>query len=265
VVGREDMYVICNQAHYSQFEAWATTTGFPRANIFNDGTTSNEDRLYEFHPYPFAYPFAYFTIYRGAVADLHLAATQFKLKERYSGVLVVAGDTLFLKDFSVHDFLSLARSNHPHCLVTTYTVSDADTFKTGIISVDWSTSTNSNSKTTADKIDTTTSHTQNKNAIIKPKLGKITHFLEKPGPTATPSRSACPCFYYLTSHSLDFLDTFLQEAKQQNRPLSEIDATGKFLGWLVLRTGVFAVEISGRLDIGGLESFVKAEEYLTNV
>lgn len=79
---------------------------------------------------------------------------------------------------------------------------------------------------------------------------KVTKFLEKPDPSETESRSACPCFYLFAGDALRALGKFL---KQPNVP----DSSGHFLRYLVERTevGIFATEISKRYDIGNLESY----------
>ena len=89
---------------------------------------------------------------------------------------------------------------------------------------------------------------------------RIAGFLEKPNPADTPSRYACPCFYYLHRHALPHLHAFL--AEQEGRPLDEYDATGKFIAYLISRVPVHAYPISGRLDIGNLPSYLEACAYL---
>jgi hypothetical protein len=46
--------------------------------------------------------------------------------------------------------------------------------------------------------------------------------------------------------------------------LAEIDATGKFIAWLITKSPVYSVGISGRMDIGGLKSLIEAEAYIIN-
>ena len=57
--------------------------------------------------------------------------------------------------------------------------------------------------------------------------------MEKPGPKATTSRLACPCFYLLSSLALVELDNFMEVKK--DRPLAERDAPGNFIRFLVSR------------------------------
>ncbi|XP_077304818.1 uncharacterized protein LOC143924395 isoform X2 [Lithobates pipiens] len=65
---------------------------------------------------------------------------------------------------------------------------------------------------------------------------KITALLEKPSPTDTTSRLA-------------------------DAPISEKDAPGLFLSWLVIRKPVYCHPLSGRFDVGNLESYIKCNEY----
>lgn len=44
--------------------------------------------------------------------------------------------------------------------------------------------------------------------------------------------------------------------------LEEIDASGKWISYLVKNRDVYSLEIQGRLDIGGLESYLEAQRYL---
>lgn len=152
----------------------------------------------------------------GACGDLALA-----LRERAAligdrDVIVVAGDTLFFQDFGLGGFLDALppwRSG-----VVTYQIgSDAETRKRGIVEVE------------AD--------------------GRVRALLEKPEPSATTSRSACPAFYAYRHSCKLLIGRFLRE--HVDAPLETKDAPGQLLAWL-LREGheVQAVPISGRFDIG---------------
>ncbi|KAI9209169.1 nucleotide-diphospho-sugar transferase [Polychytrium aggregatum] len=222
-----DCFIICNDFFHGQFQAWAQRpgVGFPPGQILNDGSTSNETRL-------------------GAIRDLALAISTFGLHER--PVLVVAGDTLFLKSFSLEAFLTaaLTRPDSEASLVTCYDIGSEDTRKTGILEID------------GDR--------------------RVVGFVEKPEPTETTSRLACPCFYFLAPAALRQLDLFLEHKKQLHGGdqehgsdaaaavpwLEEIDATGRLLAWLIHQVDVYASEIEGRLDIGGLASYIDAEAYM---
>ena len=142
----------------------------------------------------------------GAVGDIQLAIAHFGLQEH--DTIVVGGDTLFYSDFSLASVISAlyrARANHPDCsAVLSYTTDDAGASKYGILEI------------------------QDTNHIV-------TAFLEKPGPVATRSRWACPCFYILSTKALSLVTTFLQE--NADAPLSARDAPGNFIRYLFPRVG----------------------------
>ncbi|KAI9496164.1 nucleotide-diphospho-sugar transferase [Zychaea mexicana] len=160
----------------------------------------------------------------GAVPDIAFGIHHFGLENE--DVLVIGGDTLFLNDFKLKDLLENVSSGS--CLVTTYRVPDNQVHKFGIVETD------------AD--------------------GVMKSFLEKPYPPDTESRLACPCFYLFDRQALPLLDAFVDEMKDQ--PKETFDATGKFLAYLYPRFKVVTYPISGRIDVGGLESYIEANEYL---
>jgi UTP-glucose-1-phosphate uridylyltransferase len=89
--------------------------------------------------------------------------------------------------------------------------------------------------------------------------GIVTNFLEKPRPDQTPSRLACPCFYILSTDALNFL----REYVQQSTSLKDVDATGQFISALYKVFPVQTYPISGRFDIGALDSYITANDYFT--
>ncbi|KAJ3207221.1 hypothetical protein HDU67_007607 [Dinochytrium kinnereticum] len=220
VTTQHEIFVVCNASNHTQFKSWAEANSFPSDHMLNDGSTDNASRL-------------------GAVADMELAVRHFKIADKgFRGLLVIAGDTLFLRDFNLQDFISKSLKVSPACLVTSYTVRDEETVKTGImegeeVQVDGS------------------------------RYTRIRQFLEKPSPDQTTSRSACPCFYFLPTETLGYLSEFLTMVKATQK-LEEFDATGKYVQWLVHQAPVYATGISGRLDIGGLASLIEAEMYMKN-
>ncbi|KAI8802919.1 nucleotide-diphospho-sugar transferase [Cladochytrium replicatum] len=215
---QSDFFLVTNDAFHELFASWATHrfgSAFVDSNIFNDHSTSNETRL-------------------GACVDMALAIEQLGIWKNYDGVLVIAGDTLFLADFEINEFLKMAWENtKAGCVVAAYTVSDADTKKVGVM------------ETTVDDVGNE----------------KVTGLVEKPGPDATTSRLACPCFYLLKSEGMAKLLEFVEEHKSLG--LEAVDASGLFVAWLVQRCPTYALRISGRLDIGGLDSLRDAEAYLS--
>ena len=81
--------VITNDKFFDQFESWKERLVGrlkEKVVIFNDFSSSNEDRL-------------------GAVTDLHQAMTVTS-QDGECPVLVIAGDTIFSAEFSLHQFLN---------------------------------------------------------------------------------------------------------------------------------------------------------------
>ena len=215
-ISLQDMFIICNEHYHKAFLEWSSspspsTWKFPVSNLHNDGSTSNENR-------------------HGANKDIHIAVSHFGLAS--SPLLIVAGDTLFLRDFSMTEFLGYLKQGGSS-LVTHYRVKhDKDTKLTGIL-------------------------------LLDEKDNRATDFLEKPDPSVTMSRLACPCFYLLQPEALSLLTTFLDDCVKHKKALEEYDATGKFVGWLIKHTShpIHSYPISGRLDIGNLENLIEAERY----
>ncbi|KAM9850888.1 glucose-1-phosphate adenylyltransferase isoform 2-T2 [Aulostomus maculatus] len=164
----------------------------------------------------------------GAVACLQLAIKHFGIEE---DVLVIGGDTLFREDFSLSRiaarFSELQASCDHSCLVLSYRCGDEETRKYGILEVDGNL--------------------------------RVLRMKEKPDPSETRSRRACPCFYVLARSSLPLLDTFLEEKKEA--VIEERDAPGNFVSWLIARRPVYTHEISGRFDVGNLRSYAECDLY----
>ncbi|XP_059199434.1 uncharacterized protein zgc:136439 [Centropristis striata] len=164
----------------------------------------------------------------GAVACLQLAVKHFNIVDH---VLVIGGDTLFKEDFSLSKvkgrFSELLAECEDSCLVLSYQCKEDETHKYGILEVD------------SDL--------------------RILCMKEKPLPSETKSRRACPCFYVLSKRSLPLLDSFLEEKKEA--PIDEKDAPGNFVSWLIPRRPVYTHEISGRFDVGNLPSYIDCDLY----
>jgi len=163
----------------------------------------------------------------GAVAAIKLARDHFHV---HDDMLVIGGDTLFLPDFdlkaTVEAFMTQHRQHrHGSSMLLAYTTDDVGASKCGILETD--------------------------------KHNEVTAFLEKPGPKATTSRLACPCFYLLSSLALVELDNFMEVKK--DRPLAERDAPGNFIRFLVSRLPCYVMPISGRYDVGGLQSYIDCD------
>ncbi|GBC02042.1 hypothetical protein RclHR1_04420012 [Rhizophagus clarus] len=209
------LYIVTNSMAYSSFISWAEVHNIPTKNIINDGSTSNENRL-------------------GAVEDIYFTIKTLSLQN--SNLLIIGGDTLFLKDFNfnkLNEKFNLINSNDDlACLVTTYKVNDDNVNKFGILELD--------------------------------ENNQVINFLEKPSSQSTNSRTACPCFYFLHYKSLELLKEFLEESKNNpNHILEDRDATGKFLAWVINNNKFkfFAENVQGRIDVGGLQSYIDANKY----
>lgn len=161
----------------------------------------------------------------GACRDLQLALEQRADVIGDRDVLVVAGDTLFFQDFSLARFLD-ALPEGSSGVVTYQIKEDSETRKRGIVEVD--------------------------------PVGRVTRLLEKPEPSETLSRSACPAFYGYRRAAWQRIDEFL--AEKAGEGLAAVDAPGKLLAWLIERSPVHAVPVSGRLDIGNLNQVRGAVE-----
>ncbi|XP_077435649.1 glucose-1-phosphate adenylyltransferase [Vanacampus margaritifer] len=164
----------------------------------------------------------------GAVACLQLAVKHFHIQDH---VLVIGGDTLFKEDFSLariqSRFCQLQAECEDNNMLLSYQCRDDETPKYGIVEVD-------------DEL-------------------RVVCMKEKPLPSETTSRRACPCFYVLSKKSLPLLDAFLLEKK--DAAILEKDAPGNFVSWLILRKPVYAHEIGGRFDVGGLQSYLDCDRF----
>ncbi|CAB4410112.1 unnamed protein product [Rhizophagus irregularis] len=176
---KTSLYIVTNSTAYSSFISWAETHNIPTNNIINDGTTSNENRL-------------------GAVEDIYFTIKKFSSSLQNSNLLIIGGDTLFLKDFNfkkLYEKFNLINSNDDDdeaCLVTTYKVND--------------------------------------DVVSK----------------------------------FELLKEFLEESKNNpNHTLEDRDATGKFLAWVINNNKFkfFAENVQGRIDVGGLQSYIDANKY----
>ncbi|XP_028848098.1 uncharacterized protein LOC114797363 [Denticeps clupeoides] len=164
----------------------------------------------------------------GALACLQLTIGHFSLDDH---LIVIGGDTLFKEDFSLLKFMGRFSELQAECgdssLVLTYRCKDEETSKYGILEVDHDL--------------------------------RATCMLEKPRPSETQSRKACPCFYLLSRTCLPLLPEFLHEKKAA--PIEERDAPGIFLSWLITRKPVYVFEVAGRFDVGNLSSYTECDQY----
>lgn len=167
----------------------------------------------------------------GAVSCMNTIVKHFTIDD---DLIVIAGDTLFYDDFDLseiidrfHKFQSL---DAEASLVLYVTCKDEEVVKYGILEVD--------------------------------EISQLVGFLEKPQPSETSSRKECPCFYILSRHSLPLLQQFLLDT--QDSPLTKRDAPGNFIKYLYKRKPVYAMEVSGRFDVGSLQSYILCDEHFRN-
>ncbi|XP_065194555.1 uncharacterized protein LOC135825851 [Sycon ciliatum] len=169
----------------------------------------------------------------GAIADIELVIQKRGLT---GDLLVIGGDTLFHDDFRLSRFLDeyldlqTRWGDELGAFAEVYTCPEEDVSRRGIVEVD------------ADNV--------------------VTSFLEKPRPTETQSRLACPCFYIFSSKALPLISAFLLELK--DRPLAERDAPGNFLPYLSARLKVIVSRVSGRFDVGNLPTYRACDDYFTS-
>ncbi|KPP61116.1 hypothetical protein Z043_120827 [Scleropages formosus] len=150
---------------------------------------------------------------------------------RALGATQYVDTVLVVEDFSlatvITEFSDLQAKCNESNLVLSYECKDDETSKYGILEVD---------------------------ADLRVRCMK-----EKPLPSQTNSRRACPCFYLLSESTIPLLDKFLEEKKAA--PIEERDAPGNFLSWLILRKPVYIHQVSGRFDVGNLAAYIECDNF----
>jgi len=139
-------------------------------------------------------------------------------------VMVIGGDTLFFDDFKLSDVMAVFREKATNVVLQYPIAHDIDTLKTGVLELDDS--------------------------------GIVVNMLEKPHPSTSSSRKGCPCFYLYTRDTLQLLPQFIASAAS----LAEADAPGHFVSWVWSRSPCYAHYVSGRYDIGGLQTYIDCEK-----
>lgn len=102
-----------NQLFYDKFLNWSGTVNDRALQIRSNGVLNNESRL-------------------GSVGDMALSVKLFNVD---TDLLVIAGDTVFLKDFDYTDFITKAHST-PGVLVTSFDIGDEDVRKVGVLQIE---------------------------------------------------------------------------------------------------------------------------------
>lgn len=157
----------------------------------------------------------------GACRDIAFACEKANIDD---DLMVIGGDTLFFEDFKLTDVLSEFNKRGTNVILSYPIVNDIDTLKTGVLELD-------------------------SNHIV-------VNMLEKPHPDMTTSRLGCPCFYFYNKKTLNRLNEFISGAKS----LAEADAPGHYVAWVWSREPCYAHHVSGRYDIGGLQSLIECEK-----
>jgi len=160
----------------------------------------------------------------GAIADIALTIKQ---KEIDDDLLIVAGDTLFYPDFKLEEVITQFYQLQGSLITCYHLTDDQETMKRGIIEIDHS--------------------------------KQVINFLEKPSPEETSSRLACPPLYIYHRNTLPLIHSFL--AEKATASLQERDAPGNLVKYLYQKTVIFAHQITGRFDVGGLADYIKTNKF----
>lgn len=154
----------------------------------------------------------------GAIGDLTLVVKKFWLRDDLG---VFSGDNLFLS--GLKSFIAFAESHRPHASLGVVDVGDRERARQyGIVRVD------------GEK--------------------KIVEFLEKP--KEPPSTLASTGAYWFPQENLNFLDRYIHEGHNADRP-------GDYISWLVKVDHVFAYPFEEKwFDIGDLNSYREADRVL---
>lgn len=220
-------YIITNHVYHQQFVVFAEKYHLPTSNVIDDGSVSNETRL-------------------GAVTDIalliqHLQKTKTGANE---ALVVLGGDTLFLADFSLERVVRQQQALNTSAVLT-YKCPDRDTKISGVLllnNIPYSGEVFG--KPSKDGIATAPS---------------AVNFLEKPEPTATPSRAACPCWYLYIPEDFSHI---LEYVKANRNQLSAVDAPGHLVKYMITVSAIKALPVSERIDIGNLQTYIEADEYM---
>ena len=214
-----DVYLVTNAKQFKHFERWATSRGIPASKVINDGSTTRWSSL-------------------GAARDLLLALTRagsFGDKGLDQDVMVIAGDSLFHRDFDLHSVVTERHVEAGQSLAVTYRLgADEDASTRGIAEVDASTR-------------------------------QVLRFVEKPQPGATASRDACPLFYILKPDLVALLPAFVEEHDRDAKP-----SLGGFMAWAINGKGseVYSMRMPGVFRLigdAGLQEYLDLVEHFERI
>ena len=187
-----DVYLVTNAKHFKHFERWATARGIPVSHVVNDGSTMRSTGL-------------------GACRDLLLGLKRANwFKDQTRDVMVIAGDSLFHREFDLQAIVTEKHVENGDSLVVSYRLGpDEDPSTRGIVEVD-------------------------------PTSRRVTRFVEKPKNYAGGEVAACPLFYILQPAVVKQLPEFVGSC--QGNKLRRADSTvdsfhkpslGQFMEWIV--------------------------------
>ena len=157
-----EILLVTNDKFLEQFaksRKWYAADFDGKIKIISDGSTCNDTRL-------------------GAVADIKFGLDNFSAED---DVLIIAGDTLFRKDFKLNEFIAefqalKKKKKEGLALITECPCPEEEVSKHGIIELN--------------------------------NEGRVISFKEKPKLCETQSRSQSPCFYLLDVKCQQFIDDF---------------------------------------------------------
>ncbi|KAI3630178.1 hypothetical protein MIR68_011613 [Amoeboaphelidium protococcarum] len=169
----------------------------------------------------------------GAVRDLQIGLQHFNLVS--NNIVVIAGDTIFKLDefnkFNMGQVLAEFGANDSlDVYLTYYKCPLEECLSVGVLQVD-------------------------------PKTQMVLKFREKPQQVEAGQNNACPCFYVFKPSATKELQVYLNSVEQQDFKLR--DSMGSFIAYLVnscSQVQVKGLQLDGRLEVGGLSSYLKTSE-----
>eukprot|EP00629_Pelagomonadales_sp_RCC1024_P014979 CAMPEP_0119270524 /NCGR_PEP_ID=MMETSP1329-20130426/7494_1 /TAXON_ID=114041 /ORGANISM="Genus nov. species nov., Strain RCC1024" /LENGTH=622 /DNA_ID=CAMNT_0007270547 /DNA_START=203 /DNA_END=2067 /DNA_ORIENTATION=+ len=216
-----EVYIVANAKTFKHFERWATSRGLPARHVVNDGSTMRSTSL-------------------GAAKDLLLALTRENYLDQNTprDVMVIAGDSLFYREFDLAAIMAEEQLEAGHSLCVSYRLApDEDPATRGMVELDASSR-------------------------------RVARFVEKPAEGATESRVACPLFYILKPSLVKLLPEFVDRANVQSREARP--SLGKFMEWAVNERAapVYCMRLPGVFRLigdAGLQDYLDVVEHFERV
>lgn len=108
-----EVFIVTNDKFFQHFSKWKQDSNYSKLiTIYNDGTTTNENRL-------------------GAIGDIQFVVEQAKIDD---DLLIIAGDNLF--DFELNDFANFFENVNFDCITTYRETNPSILRRAGVIEVD---------------------------------------------------------------------------------------------------------------------------------